>query len=196
MGVSGRSRSQYPAQGGVVSLLMLETLISSKTRIKLLLKFFLNSNSKGYLRSLESEFGESTNAIRLELNKFEKAGMLTSDQEGNKKVFRANKKHPLFEAIHQLMIRHVGLDSIIENITQHLGEVEEVFLVGDYAEGRDSGIIDLLIIAPQLNMEYLLLLIERAEANIERKVRYLHFNSRDDLNIPLENQAHLLLWQK
>ena len=76
---------------------MLETLISSRTRIKLLLKFFLNAQSKGYLRSLEHEFGESTNAIRLELNKFEEAGMLSSESEGNKKVYRANPKHPLFE---------------------------------------------------------------------------------------------------
>ena len=48
---------------------MLDTLISSQTRLKLLLKFFLNSSTSSYLRDLESEFGESTNAIRLELNR-------------------------------------------------------------------------------------------------------------------------------
>lgn len=57
---------------------MIEALISSKTRIKLLLKFFLNSSNRAYLRGLEEEFGESTNAIRLELNKLEKAGMVSS----------------------------------------------------------------------------------------------------------------------
>lgn len=64
---------------------MIETLISSQTRIKLLLKFFLNSNTKAYLRSLESEFSESSNAIRLELNRLEQSGMLSSFMEGNKK---------------------------------------------------------------------------------------------------------------
>jgi predicted transcriptional regulator len=72
---------------------MIETLISSKTRIKLLLKFFLNSETTSYLRHLESEFGESTNAIRLELNKLEEAGMLNSQFEGNKKIYQANKQH-------------------------------------------------------------------------------------------------------
>jgi len=62
---------------------MIEALISSKTRIKLLLKFFLNSNATSYLRGLESEFGESTNSIRIELNRFEEAGMLTSYNQGN-----------------------------------------------------------------------------------------------------------------
>ncbi len=74
---------------------MLETLISSKTRIKLLLKFFLNSKTTSYLRGLESEFGDSTNAIRLELNRLEKAGMLTAFMQGNKKMFTANTDHPL-----------------------------------------------------------------------------------------------------
>lgn len=61
----------------ILNIVMIETLISSKTRVKLLMKFFLNSNNVAYLRSLEEEFQESTNGIRLELNKFEKAGFLT-----------------------------------------------------------------------------------------------------------------------
>ena len=175
---------------------MLETLISSKTRIKLLLKFFLNSKSRGYLRSLENEFGESSNAIRLELNKFEKAGMLMSDTEGNKKIFRANKNHPLFESLHGLMVKYVGLDRIIENITQSLGDLKKVYLIGDYAQGRDSGIIDLLFIGNELNTDLLLHFIKRAEGQIKRKVRYVHFKDEGSLTTPLDQQPHLLLWQK
>ena len=86
---------------------MIETLISSKTRIKLLLKFFLNSKNKAYLRNLAQEFGESTNAIRLELNRLEKAGMLTSNMEGNKKIFQTNIQHPLFQEIHSIVLKYV-----------------------------------------------------------------------------------------
>ena len=49
---------------------MLETLITSKTRIKLLLKFFLNSKNQSYLRNLESEFGESSNAYSIRAEPF------------------------------------------------------------------------------------------------------------------------------
>jgi len=174
---------------------VLETLISSKTRIKLLLKFFLNAQSKGYLRSLEQEFGESTNAIRLELNKFEEAGMLSSEQEGNKKVFTANRKHPLFENLHHLVMKYVGLDRIVDNITERLGEVEAVYLVGDYAEGRDSGIIDLFVLAPQLNIEYLINLLAKAEEEIERKIRYVHFKTQIEIQKLLDQQSHLLIWE-
>ena len=67
---------------------MLEALISSKTRIRLLLRFFLNPESKSYLSELAEEFGESTNSVRLELNRFEKAGMLDSEYIGNKRFYR------------------------------------------------------------------------------------------------------------
>lgn len=175
---------------------MLETIISSKTRIKLLLKFFLNAQAKGYLRSLAQEFGESTNAIRLELNKFEDAGLLSSEMEGNKKLFKANQGHPLFENLHSLVIKYVGLDRIVEKITWRLGSVQQVYLVGDYAEGRDEGILDLFILAPELNIEYLVNLIEKVEAEIKRKIRYIHFKSKTDLQKMLEHQYHLLLWEQ
>lgn len=174
---------------------MLETLISSKTRVKLLLKFFLNAQAKGYLRSLEQEFGESTNAIRLELNKFEEAGMLSSASEGNKKVYSANRKHPLFENLHGLVMKYVGLDKIVDKITERLGSVEAVYLVGDYAEGRDSGIIDLFIQATDLNSDYLLALIGKAEEEIERKIRYVHFKNSIEIEKLLVQQSHLLIWE-
>ena len=95
---------------------MIETLISSKTRIKLLLKFFLNGNNKGYLRGLEAEFGESSNAIRIELNRLEDAGLLTSSLQGNKKIFTADQQHPLYEDIHNILVKYTGLDKIVERV--------------------------------------------------------------------------------
>jgi len=82
---------------------MIESLITSKTRIKLLLKFFLNTQTMSYLRSLEAEFGESSNSIRLELNKLESVGLLNSTTEGNKKLFFANTNHPLFDDINNIL---------------------------------------------------------------------------------------------
>ncbi len=173
---------------------MIETLISSKTRIKLLLKFFLNSKTTGYLRNLESEFGESTNAIRQELNRFEGAGMLTSGMEGNKKVFRANTGHPLFEEVHKILLKYVGLDKVIEHVIKRLGNVEQVFLAGEMAKGLDSTVIDLIIVGdPDKN--YLVDLIEKAEKLIKRKVRYLVYSVEDfQTDATLKDTPSLLLW--
>lgn len=159
------------------------------------MKFFLNSKARGYLRGLEQEFAESSNAIRLELNKFEHAGMLSSELEGNKKIFTANKDHPLFQNLHDLVLKYVGLDRIIERITRKLGAVKAVYLVGDYAKGKDSGIIDLFILADELRQDYMAKLIAKLETEIERKIRFMHFQSSQELNKYLLNQSHLLLWE-
>lgn len=174
---------------------MLETLISSKTRVKLLLKFFLNRNTRAYLRSLESEFGDSSNAIRLELNRLEKSGMLSSHMEGNKKIFQANDKHPLFNEIHNILLKHIGLDKVVENIIERLGKVETVYLVGRFAEGLDSSIIDLIFVG-NIDKTYLLQLVEKVEDLIKRKIRYIIY-TENEWNETLFNTfvpEPLLLW--
>ena len=176
---------------------MLNALISSKTRVKLLLKFFLNSKTVSYLRGLESDFGDSTNSIRLELNRMEKAGMLVSFIKGNKKFFQANTKHPLYREIHNIILKYVGLDQIVERVVERLGKVDKVFLVGRFAKGLDSQIIDLVFIG-EINKNYLIELVERAEEAINRKIRYVvyhpdKFNLEDLKKIETEP---LLLWSK
>jgi hypothetical protein len=177
---------------------MIETLISSKTRIKLLIKFFLNSNNTGYLRNLEEEFGESTNGIRLELNKFEKAGFLTSFLDGNKKIFTANTKHPLFTDINRIIMKMMGVEYVVDYILKHIGNLEEVYLVGKLAQGQDCDTIDLVLIGDNLNKEFLLEQIQKTERKVGKKVRYVIYSSQEfDVNKIKEAQVKpLLLWTK
>lgn len=173
---------------------MLETLISSKTRVKLLVKFFLNSSTTGYLRNLEAEFGESTNAIRQELNRLEEAGMLSSEMDGNKKVFRANVLHPLFEEVHRILIKYMGLDQVIDHVVKRLGKLDRVYLSGDLARGMDSQVIDLILVG-QPDKMYLVELIEKAEGLISRKIRYLLLSAEEYRVMSLQdNSPRLLLW--
>jgi predicted nucleotidyltransferase len=160
---------------------MLDTLITSKTRIKLLLKFFLNSKTSSYLRNLEAEFGESTNSIRLELNKFEEAGLLETSTSGNKKLFKANIKHPMFSDIQNILMKYTGLDKIVEQVIEKLGNVESVYLVGELAKGLDNPIIDLVFVG-DINKAYLLNLTEKAEKLIHKKIRFVIFNSEEFIN--------------
>lgn len=176
---------------------MLETLISSKTRVKLLLKFFLNSSTTAYLRNLEAEFGESSNAIRLELNRLEDAGMLSSFIDGNKKKFQANTKHPLFKDIHNIIKKYVGIDQIIENVVERLGDVEEVFLAGGFAKGLDSKVIDLIFVG-NIDRMYLSELVAKVENLIDRKVKYVIFSKEEFITSHSEKEIndYLLLWAK
>lgn len=177
---------------------MIETLISSKTRIKLLLKFFLNSKNKAYLRNLEEEFGESSNSIRLELNKFEKAGFLESSSDGNKKMFTVNTKHPFFPDINRILMKMTGLEYVVDYVLQRIGDLDKVYLVGKMSMGQSTNIIDLVLVGDNLNKAFLLEQIEKAEKKINKKIRYVHYSTVEfDLSLISEPGMHpLLLWSR
>ena len=176
---------------------LLEALITSKTRIKLLLKFFLNANSSSYLRSLETEFGESTNAIRIELNRFEDAGLLDSYTEGNRKYYQANQDHPLFPDINNLIMKFIGLDQVIEKVVNKLGELDRVFLCGAFAKGSDSDIIDLIFVGPDIDRGYLMRLVDKVEKLIKRRIRYIVYSNKEfeDSLSRSNGEEMLLLWK-
>ncbi|WP_346857519.1 ArsR family transcriptional regulator [uncultured Draconibacterium sp.] len=173
---------------------MLDSLITNKTRLKLLLKFFLNSETTSYLRNLEGEFGESTNSIRLELNRFEKAGLLNSNFAGNKKYFKANANHPLYEEINSILKKTIGIDKIVEQVTSKVGDLQEAYLIGDLAKGTDSEIIDLLLIGNNIDKVYVSQLSIKVETHINRKIRFLivQFEEKDKY---LTNNNALCIWK-
>ena len=174
---------------------MLDTLITSKTRKKLLLKFFLNSASNAYLRNLEHELDESPNALRVELAKFEEAKLLKSTMDGNKKIYRANTDHPLFSDIRSIIMKTIGFDQIIDKVVSKMGEVHSVYITGSFAKGIDSNIIDLVFAGEDINSSYLVGLVEKAEKLINRRIRYLIIKTDEikDFIKPGQNDA-LLLW--
>jgi len=174
---------------------MLDTLVSSKTKIKLLLKFFLNSSNTSYLRNLETEFSESTNAIRIELNKFEDSGLLISHLQSNKKIFKANTNHPLFPEINSIVRKYIGIDKIIDSIISKLGIPEEVWLVGKIAKGMNSDTIE-IVIRGDVNKQYLDGLIKKVEGTINKKLKINLVDMNKKNMFINDSEPYLLLWSK
>jgi len=176
---------------------MIDALITSKTRIKLLSRLFLNSYSKAHLRGLATEFSESSNAIRLELNRFEKAGLLKANQDGMKKVFHANTDHPLYGDIRSILMKHLGFDQIIEKVTHKLGDVRKVYVTGDYAKGIDSGTINLLFLGNTIDADYLKSLMAKAEKLISRMITYTVCSAEkeEECRQDTSDEDILLLWE-
>ena len=155
---------------------MLSTLITSKTRVRLLVKFFLNPTMKAYLRQLADEFGESTNSVRIELNRLTEAGLLESYAEGNTIMYQAKTSYPLFPELKKIVSKITGIDQIIEEVIQRLGSLDKAYLVGDYAKGIDSGTIEVILVGEKVDEVYLQELTSKAEELINRKIKYLILN--------------------
>tara|TARA_B100001939_G_scaffold345650_1_gene362699 strand:- start:247 stop:756 length:510 start_codon:yes stop_codon:yes gene_type:complete len=159
---------------------VLNQLITSKTRLRLLIKFFISQANRGYLNGLASEFKESTNSIRKELNHLSKAGYLERYKDENKVAYKANVKHPMFEILQKVVYKHLGLEDIVEHVLSQIGDVNEIHLIGDYAKGLDSGKIEIMLIGNDLNDNYITSLEKKVEKIIERKVQFYIANKAID----------------
>ena len=174
---------------------MLETIITSKTRVKLLMKFFLNPYTSSYLRELAKEFGESTNGVRVELNRLKKAGLLLTEKSGRLVKYTSNKDHNLFDEITVIVQKFVGIDQVIDKLVLKLGDVKSAYILGDYARGIDSGIIDILLVG-NINKTELTRIVDNASFNINRKIRYLILTKKEvrKLSSGLRMGNALLIW--
>jgi len=151
---------------------VLGELITSKTRLRLLIKFFVSQANRGYLNGLATEMGESTNAIRKELNHLHDAGYLQKEKSNNKIQYKANTKHPMFSVLQKVILKHLGLEDAVEIVLERMGDVEQIILIGDYAKGIDSGKIEIIIVGQDLNTSYVKNLEEKIEKLISRKVTF------------------------
>jgi hypothetical protein len=171
-------------------------LIASKTRIKLLVRLFFNPEAKSYLRELSNEFKVSTNSVREELNQLTDTKFLISEKDGRQVYYQANREHPLFPELRSMVNKVMGLDQVIDGIVTRLGDLELAYLIDDYAEGKDTGIIDLLLVG-NINEYHLNDLSRKTERYIKRKIRslVLNRNEYDSMKQKLDSKPKLLIWE-
>jgi len=175
---------------------LLTGLISSKTRIKLLVRLFFNPQTRSYLRELAKEFDVSTNAVREELNQLKKTKLLKSEKSGRQVFYRANTEHSLFPELKSIVSKVIGVDQVIDGIVNRLGDVELAYLIDDYAEGKDTGIIDLVLVG-EIDHYHLNDLIVKTERYIKRKIRTLSLSRAefDELLPGIRSRPRLLIWK-
>ncbi len=175
---------------------MLDSFITSKARIRILIRLFLNPGQKAYLRELATEFDMSAGQLSDELHHMNDAGLLSQSREGRQLNYRANTSHPLFPELHSMVKKALGMDRILDSIVERLGNLELALLLGDYAQGKDTGIIDLALVG-DINKNNLQDLVDKTERYIGRKIRVLVMTKLEYLKLEstLHSKPHLVLWQ-
>jgi predicted transcriptional regulator len=175
---------------------LLSGLIASKTRIKLLMRLFFNPRARSYLRELAKEFNVSTNAVREELNQLKKTDLLKSEKNGRQVFYMANTEHALFPELKSMVSKVMGIDQVIDSIINRLGNLEKAYLVDDYAEGKDTGIIDIVLVG-NIDHYHLNDLSKKTEKYIKRKIRTLVLDRNEYKNFlpQLKKRPNLLIWE-
>lgn len=176
---------------------MLHQLFTSKVRVQILMRLFLNASSRAYLRELAKEFDVSPGHLRSELQQLSAAGLLSVSRDGRQVWYRAAQAHPLFPELQSMVRKSLGMDRILDSIVDRLGNLERAYLVGDYAEGRDTGIIDLVLVG-DIDRANLDDLVAKTERYIDRRIRTLVLQ-RQELRTMIENgtlSPRLALWTR
>ena len=169
---------------------LLGPLIISKTRLKLLLRFFLNHNLSGYLQGLSKELDENTNSIRVELNRLKEAGILSSELQGRRKLYRVNEQHPLTENLTAIVRKVTGVDALVDRVVGRLPGLEQVWVCGDLAQGLQSEIIECVLVGEELDQAYIEELCSRVEELTSKMV-----NAQVSTEIQPEQRGQcLLVW--
>jgi len=171
-------------------------LIASKTRIKLLTRLFFNPETRSYLRELAKEFNVSTNSVREELNQLTKTNLLKSKRNGRQILYAANQDHPLFPELKSMVSKAMGIDQVIDSIVSRLGDLERAYLIDDYAQGKDTGIVDLLLVG-NVDQYHLNDLSRKTERYIKRKIRSLVLNREEyeEFESKLKQRPSVLIWE-
>ena len=164
---------------------MLNSLITSKTRLRMLIKFFVSAANNGYLNGLATEFKESTNSIRKELNNLSGAGYLVKSKKNNKIIYNANTSHPMFAVLQKIVRQHLGLEEIVETVIERIGDVDQIALTGNYAKGLDNGNIEIIINGPKVNRNYLEKIKPKIIKKIDKEVSFLLNQNIDSESIIL-----------
>ena len=105
--------------------------------------------------------------------------------------------HSLFDEIHSIVKKYSGIDQIIEKLISRLGDVQSAHLVGDYAKGQDSGLIDIILIG-EIDKAELEHIVERRGKDISRKIRPMVITKKELFTLwnVLDMEHALLIWGK
>src|SRR2546429_2368099 len=152
---------------------MLNDLFLSKVRVKLLELFFQNPDNIYYVREIVRSLDEQINAVRAELTRMEKIGLLTSEWRANRKYYAVRKDYPFFDELLRLVNKVTGLGGALLKNRVKLGKIKYAFLSGSYIRGLKPGPNDVelllvgVVVLPQLS-----LIVKEEEAKLGREINY------------------------
>lgn len=173
---------------------MLEDLITSKTRVKLLFTFLESYSEMFHVRELVRRVDEEINAVRRELLLLEKRGLLIREARANRVYYYLDKTYPFFSDLLKIYAKSRGLGADIIKNRVKLGKIKYAMLSGKYVFGNRENPeeVDLLVVGTIVIPE-LALLVKQEEGRRKIEINYTvmseeEFNFRKKRRDPFISQ--------
>jgi predicted nucleotidyltransferase len=151
---------------------MLEALLGSKLRSKVLGWLFTHPDERYFVRQLTKLIKEDSTNVSRELARLEQAGILVSTTEGKQKYYQANRKSPLFDELHGLMLKTVGVADIIKKALEpRTADIKLAFIFGSLAKKSEDRLSDIdLLVVGNITFGEVVDLISTAEEALSREL--------------------------
>ncbi len=152
----------------------LQDLFVSKVRVKLIQSFLNQPQEMFYVRQLVRLIEEEINAVRRELSRMEKRGLVKKEARANRLYYFFNKSYPFYQELICLTAKTVGLGAEIIKHKNALGNLKFALLSGRYARRmprKSAEDIDLLLVG-SINLNTLNQLVRKAESQREKEINY------------------------
>lgn len=153
---------------------MLEDIIISRVRVKILTLFLTHPGTIFHVRDIVRKVDEEINAVRRELAHMEKAGMVKKEQRANRLFYTMRRDYPLYFELLELIGKTSGLGSDIIRQRAKLGKIRFAMLSGRYLRGigrRSNNDVDLLVVGT-LVLPELSQLVKAEEVRRGREINY------------------------
>ncbi len=158
----------------------LQDLVISRVRVKMLQLFFQNTEEMYYVRQLTRVLKEEINSVRRELDRLLSAGVLKSEERGNRLYYYLNKRYLFYQELQQIVAKTTGIGHKIIKKRRKLGSFDYVMFSGKFVQGmkpfKDD--VDMLIIG-EIVLPELQQLIKQEEKKIEREINYAVFTKEE-----------------
>lgn len=153
---------------------MLEDIIISRVRVKILTLFLTHPGTIFHVRDIVRKVNEEINAVRRELAHMEKAGMVTKEQRANRLFYAMRRDYPLYFELLELVGKSSGLGWDIIKHKAKLGKVKFAMLSGRYLRGlvrKSTNDVDFLVVGTVVLPE-LAQLVKAEEVRRGRELNY------------------------
>ncbi|MBP9820493.1 winged helix-turn-helix transcriptional regulator [Candidatus Woesebacteria bacterium] len=158
----------------------LQDFMISRVRVKMYELFFTHESEMYYVRQITREINEEINAVRRELERMLGAGIIKSEQRGNRLYYFVNTRYLFFQELQQMVAKTTGLGKKIRKNLRKLGTISYVMLSGRYVQGLAprQGEVDLLFVGEVVLAE-LTALVKEEEAQLGREINYAVFSLQE-----------------
>jgi len=152
---------------------MLEVLIPSETRVKLLTLFLLNPGKEYYIRQIERLTDMNYRLVRRELSRLESFGLLKAETKGKQIFYSVNQDFYLYPELQKLVLKTEGISRTLKDNLASLGNLECVFIYGSFAAGNAGAKSDIdLFIVGDVDETQLIQLINESEKTLQKEINY------------------------